>query len=169
MPATGHPGIEVRHSRIHGLGIFARRAFPRGARIVEYVGERISEQEADARYDDDAMEHAHTFLFAVEKGTVIDGRSGNEARFINHSCAPNCEAVNEDGRIFIEALRGIAPGEELTYDYNLERSGLAPGWRERYACSCGAASCRGTLLAPPPARRKAGGASRRKPRGRARS
>ena len=147
--------IEVRTSVIHGRGVFARRAIPKGTRIVEYVGERISTQEADARYDDDAMERAHTFLFTVDEDTVIDGaRGGNEARFINHSCEPNCEAVNEDGRIYVEALRPIAPGDELTYDYNLERGELTPGWRERYACSCGAPSCRGTLLAPPPRRRR---------------
>jgi hypothetical protein len=159
------PGLRVGTSPIHGRGVFATRAISRGERIVEYVGERISEEEADARYDDDAMEHAHTFLFTVDDGTVIDGaRGGNDARFINHSCAPNCEAVNEEGRIFIEALRDIAPGEELTYDYNLERGELTPGWRERYACSCGAPSCRGTLLAPAPAQRKArGGPARRVP------
>lgn len=148
--------FELRTSAIHGRGVFARRSIPKGTRILEYVGERISTEEADERYDDDAMERAHTFLFTVDERTVIDAaRDGNEARFINHSCEPNCETVNEDGRIFIEALRAIAPGEELTYDYNLERGELTPGWRERYACSCGTPSCRGTLIAPPPRRRRA--------------
>lgn len=153
---SASPRIEVRTSAIHGSGVFARRSIPKGARIVEYVGERISTEEADARYNDDAMPHAHTFLFTVDEHTVIDAaHGGNEARFINHSCEPNCEAVNEDGRIYVEALRDIAAGEELTYDYNLERGELTPGWRERYACSCAAPSCRGTLLAPPPRRRRA--------------
>ena len=146
------PAVEVRRSPIHGRGVFAARAIRKGARILEYEGERISPEEADARYDDDAMEHAHTFLFTVDDETVIDGaRGGNEARFINHSCAPNCEAVIEDDRVFIYALRNLLTGEELTYDYNLEREGeLSPGWEARYACYCGADACRGTLLAPAP-------------------
>jgi uncharacterized protein len=150
--------FELRDSPIQGRGAFATRRIRRGARILEYVGERISDAEADRRYDDDAMEHPHTFLFTVDANTVIDGAvGGNAGRFMNHSCDPNCEAVDEDGRIFIEALRNIRVGEELVYDYRLERDGH---WRkefaERYACRCGAPNCRGVLLIRPkrPARRK---------------
>lgn len=158
MPRTAQdPYVEVRKSPIHGSGVFALRKIRQGTRIIEYIGERISNEEADARYDDDAMEETHTFLFTVDDDTVIDGtREGNEARYINHSCEPNSESVCEGGRIFIHAIRMIQPGEELTYDYRLERGGeYRPEWEARYACRCGASTCRGTLLAPPPRRRRA--------------
>ena len=143
--------FEVRTSSIHGRGVFALRRIHKGTRLIEYVGERISPEEADRRYDDDALDIPHTFLFTVDKHTVIDAAvDGNEARFINHSCDPNCEAVDDAGRIFIEAIRRIRPGEELTYDYHLERDGRwRKEWAERYACRCGASDCRGTLLVKP--------------------
>jgi uncharacterized protein len=142
--------VEVRESPIHGRGIFAAKRLPVGKRIIEYVGERITPQEADARYDDDQFEHPHVLLFTVDETTVIDGaHGGNESVYINHSCEPNCEAVNEEGRIFIEALRDIARGEELTYDYQLERVGRYQAvWKSKYLCRCGTPSCRGTMLAP---------------------
>jgi uncharacterized protein len=138
------------------MGAFAFRPIAKGTRIVEYVGERIAPEEADERYDDDAVERPHTFLFTVDKKTVIDAaRQGNEARFINHSCEPNCQAVVEAGRVFIESLRDIPSGAELTYDYHLERPGrYRAEWKQRYACHCGAPSCRGILLEPRPRRRK---------------
>jgi SET domain-containing protein len=141
---------EVRESPIHGRGVFATRHIPQGKRIIEYVGERITPAEADERYDDDQTDHPHILLFTVDKHTVIDGAvGGNEAKYINHSCEPNCEAVNDDGRIFVEALRDIARNEELTYDYQLERPGrFRAEWKERYRCHCGTPSCRGTMLAP---------------------
>src|SRR5689334_2436613 len=90
------PLIEVRRSPIAGLGVFAARAIPEGTRLIEYTGERIGPEEADRRYDDDAMTSHHTFLFAVDDDVVIDAAvGGNDARYINHSCAPNCEAVDE--------------------------------------------------------------------------
>lgn len=166
------PSFEVRRSPIAGLGVFATRRIRAGARIIEYVGERISSDEADARYDDDAMDQHHTVLFAVGDDTVIDAAvGGNDARFINHSCAPNCEAVDEGGRIFIEALVDIAPGTELVYDYSLSRDEpWDDRWAELYACHCGAPGCRGTILKSPtppdrrvkaPSRRKAGSAGPR--------
>jgi SET domain-containing protein len=144
------PLYEVRESPIQGRGLFATRRISCGRRIIEYLGERITPEEADARYDDDQADHPHILLFTVDKHTVIDGGvDGNEAKYINHSCEPNCEAVNDDGRIFIEAIRDIPRGEELTYDYQLERPGrFRAEWRERYKCLCGAPSCRGTMLAP---------------------
>lgn len=140
----------VRKSEIHGKGVFAATVIPKGARIIEYKGERISPQEADARggsHDDKTI----VLLFSVDESTVIDAAvGGNAARFINHSCSPNCEAVLENGRIFIEARRRIEPGEELTYDYHLE---LDARERKRsaqlYPCHCGSRRCRGTLAAPP--------------------
>jgi SET domain-containing protein len=154
------PFFEIRPSPIQGQGAFATRRIRKGTRIIEYLGERITPQEGDARYDDDQAEHSPVLLFTVDKRTVIDaGVGGNDARFINHACDPNCEAITEKRRIYIEALRTIAAGEELTYDYQLERPGrYTAKWATRYACHCGAATCRGTMLAPPPKRRK----SRRK-------
>jgi len=143
--------FRVRRSGIHGRGVFAARQIRKGTRIIEYVGERIASSVGDSRYPINGQIPYHTFLFSVNKRTCIDaGVNGNEARFINHSCDPNCEAVDEEGRIFIEAIRTIQPGEELSYDYHL--SGPTPRTRaERapFVCLCGASNCRGTMLALP--------------------
>jgi len=144
----------VRPSPIQGLGGFATRSLPCGTRVVEYAGERITHAEADARHDDARTPRHHTFLFTVDRRTVIDAAiGGGPARFLNHSCAPNCAPVIEAGRVFIVALRDIEAGEELTYDYAYRREGSAdedlPG---RYACRCGVLRCRGTLLSPRRAR-----------------
>ena len=140
----------LRPSRLHGRGAFALATIRAGTRIIEYTGERISHAEADARYDDEAMDHHHTFLMVVNRSWVIDAAfGGNDARFINHSCDPNCEIVTERGRVFIDALRDIAPGEELTYDYAYEReAGDDEHAETRYPCRCGAPGCRRTILAP---------------------
>jgi len=154
----------VRRSRIHGNGVYAARRIRKGTRIVEYLGERISHATADARYEDKGQDDGHTFLFIVDGRTVIDaGVAGNEARFINHSCDPNCDTVIEDRRVFIEALRTIQPGEELGYEYGLTwESTDDPDELARYACRCGAASCRGTMLAEEPTDKKPARKTRRK-------
>ena len=142
--------FELRGSPIAGIGAFATRPIKKGTRIIEYTGERISNAEADRRYDEDKMKSHHTFLFTLNRRTVVDAAvGGNEARFINHSCAPNCEAVIVDGkRIYIEALKDIPVGAELVYDYQYERTDEHTTKDERfYACSCGAPECRGTILA----------------------
>ncbi len=140
---------KVAKSPIAGRGVFATRRIPKGTRIVEYTGERITAEEADERYDDDAMDVHHTFLFIVDDETIVDAAvGGNEARFINHSCDPNCDAVIDDARIWIETVRDVSPGEELAYDYAYvleERHTLAA--KRRFPCHCGAATCRGTMLA----------------------
>jgi len=155
--------IEVRSSEVHGLGVFATQHIPKRTRIIEYLGERISHREADRRYDDHDENDNHTFLFNVDRGLVIDaGVNGNEARFINHSCEPNCESVIEHRRVYIEALRDISPGEELCYDYQIGRErGDPPNVDEIYACRCGQRGCRGTMLWPPrrPGKRGSRGAS----------
>lgn len=132
------------------------RRIRRGTRIIEYTGEIITDEEADRRYDDETMDRHHTFLFAVDVNHVIDGaRRGNESRYINHSCDPNCEAVIEENRVYIDALRTIQPGEELLYDYQYERDGEPEeSWDRLYACECGAAKCRGTILKPEKKRRR---------------
>ncbi len=141
--------FEVRQSPIHGRGVFAIERIRKGQRIVEYLGERITPEEGEQRYDDDAAEHPHVLLFTVDDTTVIDGGvNGNEAIYINHSCDPNCEAVSTGGRIFIRALHVIQVGEELAFDYALERPGdFLLEWKERYMCRCGSPICRGTMLA----------------------
>jgi len=150
MPATS-PYFELRKSDIQGRGAFALRTIRAGTRIVEYVGEQIDQDEADRRYDDAHMKRHHTFLFSLDSGMVIDAAvGGNDSRFINHSCDPNCQAIEDKGRIFIEALRTIRPDEELLYDYAYERtSSTTKEDEELYKCRCGAPNCRGTILAPP--------------------
>ena len=143
-----HP-FEIKSSPIQGLGAFATERITRGTRLIEYAGERLTPAEADARYpDDDAVRH-HTYLFAIDDDVVIDAAvNGNEARFINHSCDPNCDAVIDDGRIWIETIRDVEPGEELAYDYAYtldERH--TPAAKKRFPCNCGSVRCRGTILA----------------------
>jgi uncharacterized protein len=139
----------VRKSGIHGRGVFATAEIPRGKVIVEYKGRRSSWDEAMVRPDSDPDDSAHTFLFALDDGRVIDARvRGNAARWINHSCDPNCATYeDQQGRVFIEAKRRIRPGEELAYDYRLQIDGkLTKREFAQYACRCGAGKCRGTLL-----------------------
>lgn len=140
--------IEVYDSPIHGRGVRATARIKKGTRIIEYLGERISHREADRRYEEKGEDDGHTFLFIASNRTVIDaGVNGNDARFINHSCAPNCETVIENGRVFIDALRDIKAGEELSYDYQLTwESTDDPKELANYACHCGARRCRGTML-----------------------
>jgi hypothetical protein len=148
---TGKPPLtKVRRSRVHGSGVFATRAIRKGSRIIEYIGERVSHAEADRRYETKDENDNHTFLFIVDRRTVIDaGVDGNDARFINHSCEPNCESVTEERRVFIEAIRAIAVGEELAYDYQIQREKNDPvNVDEVFACRCGSAACRGTMLWP---------------------
>lgn len=153
MPAGSRPPLYVvRTSHIHGRGVFAARRIRKGTRIVEYTGERIDNDEADRRYDETGMKRHHTFLFTLDRNTVIDGaikRGGGDASYINHSCEPNCEAVITGKRIFIHALHTIEPGTELAYDYQYERTGKNDKALEKfYLCRCGAPSCRGSIMKP---------------------
>jgi SET domain-containing protein len=160
--------ITVRRSNVHGSGVFAARPIRKGTRIIEYTGERVTHAQADSRYEDKDDSDNHTFLFIVDRRTVIDaGVDGNDARFINHSCDPNCESVIEGQRVFIEAIRSIAPGEELAYDYQIQRDPDDPDdIDEIFACRCGSEACRGTMLWPAkraPRRRKRQRALRAEP------
>lgn len=137
--------IEVRQSPVHGRGVFAVRPIRKGRRIIEYTGRRVPWKDIP-----DDVDEAHTFLFGINDGAdVIDPSiDGNDARWINHSCDPNCEAVEEeDGRVFIEALRNIAPGEELFYDYQLEvDEKITDEVRSESKCFCGTNRCRGDMM-----------------------
>lgn len=143
--------FELRRSPIQGLGAFATEPIKKGTKIIEYTGERISNDEADRRYDDSRMKRHHTFLFTLSSRTIVDGNvDGNEARFINHSCDPNCEAIIDRSRIWIYAKRNIQPGEELVYDYQYEwYDDYTDEDVKMYVCHCGAKNCRGTILKKP--------------------
>lgn len=145
-----NPYLEVRDSVIQGKGAFALRNIRKGTRLIEYVGQRISWRTADKRYDDEKMGRHHTFLFTVDDRICIDAAvNGNDARFLNHSCDGNCEAITDRKRIFIEARKNIKAGEELLYDYQYERTEDHTEEDEKfYACRCGSPNCRGTILAP---------------------
>ena len=134
---------------MQGDGAFARHSIPAGVRIIEYTGERLTPAQSEARYPDLEGERHHTFLFAIDNDVVIDAAvDGNDARFINHSCDPNCDAVIENGRIWIESIRDIDRGEELAYDYAyILEERHTPAAKRRYPCTCGAVRCRGTILA----------------------
>jgi SET domain-containing protein len=142
--------LQVRKSGVHGKGVFALQPIAEGETVIEYVGEVISWKEAIRRHPHDPSQPDHTFYFHLDEARVIDGLvGGNASRWINHSCAPNLEADDASGRIFLVALRDIAAGEELFFDYGLvieER--YTPALKKRFGCRCGAAACRGTMLAP---------------------
>ena len=141
---------QVRRSGIHGKGVFALKAIPAGTRIIEYTGDVITWKEAQRRHPHDPDDPNHTFYFHIDDGRVIDGKYGrNAAKWINHSCQPNCETDEVDGRVFIKAKRAIKPGEELNYDYALVLDGRHTAkTKKEFECRCGSRKCRGTLLAP---------------------
>ncbi len=149
--------IATRKSAIHGNGMFAVAPIKKGERLIEYRGELRTHAQVDADEGGD-VESGHTFLFTLNDEYVIDGaRGGNSARWINHSCDPNCEALIEEAegddrtkdKVFIEAIRAIKPGEELTYNYGItlaERH--TPRLKKIWACRCGSKNCTGTMLQP---------------------
>jgi SET domain-containing protein len=148
--------IQVRRSGVHGKGVFAVQNIAEGETIIEYVGEVITWKEALRRHPHDPKDPNHTFYFHVDEERVIDAKyGGNSSRWINHSCDPNCEADEEEGRVFIKALRNIKAGEELNYDYGLIiDEPYTKKLKAEYPCWCGARLCRGTLLAPKRRQRK---------------
>jgi SET domain-containing protein len=150
LPHTD-PAFEVRVSPVHGRGVFARRPIDAGSRIIEYTGEIVDWDECCRRTEAKGGPIGHTFFFSLNNGMLIDGGSGgNEARYINHSCEPNCEAEeDDDGRVFICALQPIAAGEELNYNYGLiYEARHTAAVKKAFECRCGAPSCSGVMLAP---------------------
>ncbi|KAF1704907.1 SET domain-containing protein [Pseudoxanthomonas suwonensis] len=149
--------IVARKSPIHGNGVFAVEPIRKGERVIEYKGLRRTHDEVDADSSGD-VESGHTFLFTLNDEYVVDANyKGNDARWINHSCDPNCEAVvvEHDGddrskdRIFIEAIRNIRPGEELTYNYGITLAERHTARLKKiWACRCGSPRCTGTMLQP---------------------
>lgn len=124
----------VGRSKIHGRGVFATVRIRKGARVVQYTGDIVDEEEANRRI----VRRTRVFLFDLRDGTFIDGDPNTPGPCVNHSCDPNCFTLQDGRRVFIVAARTIEPGEELTYDYL-----ISPGVKR--ACVCGAAKCRGTL------------------------
>lgn len=140
--------LALRRSGIHGKGVFARELIPAGTRLIEYTGERITQEEGDRRYPWVDSVPYHTMLFTIEDDLVVDGGvGGNLSRYINHSCDPNCTSVIEERRIYIDSLRDILPGEELSYDYQMIIQGPhTAAEKRRFPCRCGAPGCRRTML-----------------------
>ncbi len=149
-PIAAARRIQVRQSGVHGKGVFALVDLAEGERVVQYKGELIDWQEALRRHPHDPSDPNHTFFFHINEERVIDGKvNGNAAKWINHSCGANCEADEDGDRIFIRALRNIAAGEELNYDYGLiidEK--YTKKLKKEFACWCGSPECRGTMLGP---------------------
>ena len=140
----------IRSSAIHAAGCYTTSSIPKRARIAEYTGPRISKEQADEKYQDSPT----TYLFGLGNGDVVIDGFGL-AMFINHSCDPNCETKEIKGRVWILALRNIAPGEELTYDYN-----LYDGDDDEALCNCGSTACRKSMYSPDELKRRARAAKR---------
>ena len=153
VPKVDRSRILVKTSGIHGKGVFAVKAFKKGDAIIEYKGERISWKLAEKRHPHDPKDPNHTFYFSLEDSRCIDAKyGGNAARWVNHSCKPNCEAredsFNGKARVFIYAKRDLKADEELFYDYALGIDGrITRQMKKDYECRCGAKKCRGTMLA----------------------
>ena len=147
-------GLMIRSSAIHAAGCYTTTPIRKGARVVEYTGPRIQKAEADRLYEDSPI----TYLFGIgSRSTVIDGHGA--AMFLNHSCDPNCETDESRGRVWIQAIRDITPGEELTYDYC-----LYDGDEDEASCNCGAPACRKTMYSPEEIARRTRAGKRRKKR-----
>jgi hypothetical protein len=154
--------ITLRRSPIHGNGVFALTDIPKGTELVEYRGRRMTHGQIDRLYAD-VPDNGHTFLFTLNDRYVIDANvGGNIARWINHSCKPNCQAVIEESeggdrrkdRVLIETIRPLHAGDELTYDYGIDvGERITPRLKQLWACRCGAPRCIGTMLKPKRARR----------------
>ena len=140
---TAQPLLRIASSGVHGRGVYTTQFIPEGTRVIEYTGQRMSWDDAPNDEND-----PHTFNFGLDNGEVINPEiGGNEARWINHSCAPNCEAIEEDDRIFIYAMRDIEPGEELSYDYAMELDEpITKKLIQEFKCHCDTSRCRGTML-----------------------
>ena len=145
------PLYVVRRSDVHGQGAFAARHIRRGQVIDEYTGDRITYAEADERYKLRDVSDNHTFLYTLDEDTVIDANvGGNDSRFLNHKCDANCAPRIREGRLFFVATRAIRVGEEIGFAYHIAREDDDPETvDEIYACRCGSAKCRGTMLWPP--------------------
>lgn len=139
--------VEVRNSPIHGAGVYALKDIPVEAQIIEYVGEYIDKEESETRAWDQFAKHeendeAAVYIFNLDEKWDLDGNlPWNDARLINHSCEPNCEAITEEHQIFIYALKEIKEGEELFFDYGFDLESY-----EDHPCLCGSKNCIGYIV-----------------------
>ena len=144
--------VVVKSSPIHGKGVFVAKPIKKGQAIIEYKGERISWKLAEKRHPHDPKDPNHTFYFGLEDGSTIDAKyGGNAAMWANHSCKPNCEALEEDfgktTKVFLYAKKNIEAGDELFYDYGLVVEGKqTKKLKKEYECRCGQKNCRKTML-----------------------
>lgn len=166
VPAQDRDFIRVGASGIHGTGVFAKRPIPRGTRVIEYAGRRLAKAGLLAAAE--RGERKLTYVLNLDEDFAIDGaEEGNDARFVNHSCEPNCEIYIFDGTPYLYAMQEIAAGSELTFDYKLQSASSArisrALSRELFPCHCGAPACRGTLVAFPERRAKPGRAASAQP------
>jgi SET domain-containing protein len=138
---TARFALEFRRSKIEGFGIYAKENIPRRKLVIEYTGERISEKEADRRYEERVRRKAlcHVYFFWLGRAIIDGAVGGSGAEYINHSCEPNLITWETPRRILLISRRAIRAGEELTYDY---RFGVD---QEQYQCGCGSPCCRGTI------------------------
>jgi SET domain-containing protein len=148
MKKTTSKYIELRNSKIHGIGIFARRNIPKGTKIIEYVGRLISKKESEElaekqlEFSLSNKQKGAVYIFELNKKFDIDGNVfWNTARFINHSCSPNCETEDDDRHIWILALRDIKKGEELSYNYGYDLEDY-----KEHICKCGSKNCLGYII-----------------------
>ena len=149
MKKTKSEYVKVRKSGIHNKGVFAKRDIPKGARVIEYVGEKITKKESDKRADRVIEEHKRkekkkgsVYIFTLNKKYDLDGYPKyNTARWINHSCDPNCETINIDDHIWIIAIKDIKKGEEISYDYGYSLDDF-----EEHPCRCGSENCVGYIV-----------------------
>ena len=144
---TAQPLHIVRNSKIHGRGVFARKAIRKGTKVIEYTGPIISNKEAEKIGTQTVHGHSHTMLFQLDKKRVINGIEGGDAKYLNHGCDPNCETEQDGDHIYIKAIRNIKEGEELVYDYHLQVPGkITDEIKKEFVCLCGSPKCRGTQI-----------------------
>ena len=137
-PAAEAELLLFNTSPIHGTGGFAKTAIRKGTRILEYLGEKITKSESLSR-----CEQNNAYIFTLNDQQDLDGNvPWNPARFINHSCAPNCEAEKDDDRIWVIAIRDIQAGEEITFNYGYDLVDYKDS-----PCLCGAPNCVGYMVA----------------------
>jgi len=138
-----HEWVKVRKSKIHNKGVFAKKDIPKGTYMIEYIGRKITNKEAD-EISEREVASGVVYLFELNKKWTLDGNTNNnDAKYINHSCEPNAESINDDGHIWIEAVKDIKKGEEITYDYCLTTDDY-----KDHPCRCGSKKCKGYISLP---------------------